>query len=295
MTYPIGHFTLIIGAMKCGTTSLFNYLAEHPQVAPSKAKEPNFFTHDKSWKKGISHYRTLWDFDPAIHQTALEASINYSKVPRLPNAAKRIYQMAQQESVNFKFIYIIRDPIERIISHCTHDLEEQWSVRYNHPIVCGIPYPAIEISKYAMQLSEYSQRFPAENILLLQADELRLNPQRVLNTVCAFLDIDTAFKFHNIKKQHNPSKGKPVTNRFWPKMDKYVASPMIRYLPRHLRSPAMSMLRGWFSTGQIQQKFQISEQQRKFILEELHSDIQELHSQYEINVSQWGCHGLEFK
>mgnify|MGYP001036342525 CR=1 FL=1 len=287
MTYPIDNFTLIFGAMKCGTTSLFNYLAAHPQIAPCQAKEPNFFTHEKSLKKGIGYYRSLWDYDPAVHTTAIEASINYSKVPRLPNAAERIYKMSHDENVAFKFIYILRNPVERIISHCTHDLEEQWSIRYNHPIVNGIPYPAINVSKYAMQLDEYYQRFPADNIMLLSADDLKTNPQQVLKRICSFLEIDDSFEFPNLSKQHNPSKGKTVTNRAWPIVNKYVASPLIHYLPTPLRSKAMRTVKNWFGTGQVQQKFELSEMQYRFILEELRSDLEKLKSKYGVDVSQW--------
>ena len=42
----IANFALIIGAMRCGTTSLFSYLSQHPEVAPSTPKEPDFFAND---------------------------------------------------------------------------------------------------------------------------------------------------------------------------------------------------------------------------------------------------------
>ena len=287
MIHPLENFTLIFGAMKCGTTSLFNYLSEHPQIAPCKSKEPNFFTHEKSWRKGIKYYRSLWDYDPSLHTTAIEASINYSKVPRLANAAERICEMAATEKVSFKLIYVIRNPVERIISHCTHDLEERWSIRYNHPIIHGIPYPAINVSKYAMQLDEYYQRFSPDNILLLQADDLRASPQRVLKQVCSFLEIDDSFVFSNLSKQHNPSKGKIVTNRAWPTVNKYVASPLIQYFPQSLRSPAMQTAKSWFRTGKVQQKFEMSEAQYHFVLKELHDDLQRLRTEYGVDISKW--------
>ncbi len=288
MSYAIDNFTLIFGAMKCGTTSLFNYLAEHPQISACKSKEPNFFTHEKSWRKGIRYYRTLWEYNPGIHSTAMEASINYSKIPRLPNAAERIYNMALDKKLNFKLIYIIRNPIDRIISHCIHDLEEQWSIRYKHLIVHGIPYPAIEASKYAMQLDEYYKRFSAGNILLLKADDLKVEPQKVLNQICHFLEIDDSFHFSNFAKQHNRSEAKQPTNQFWPIVDKYLASPLIHYLPRARREQTMRMVRGWFRVEQEQRTFKLSEMQHDFIMEELRSDIQRLSSDYGVNIAQWG-------
>lgn len=273
--------------MKCGTTSLFNHLASHPQVAPCQSKEPNFFTHERSWRKGLDYYRTLWDYNPAVHKTAVEASINYSKVPRLPNAAERIAKIAVEAKIDFRLIYVIRNPIDRVISHCTHDLEEQWSVRYNHPTVRGIPYPAIEASKYAMQLDEYYQRFPAKNILLLDTDNLKANPVEVLREVCNFLEVDADFLFPDLENQHNVSQGKSITNSAWPKVDKYLASPIISCLPTHLRVQTMQTVRGWFSTEIVQEKFELSDIQRQFVLDELRSDIQRLRAEYGVDISQW--------
>ncbi|MEO0377749.1 MAG: hypothetical protein AAF329_24750 [Cyanobacteria bacterium P01_A01_bin.17] len=53
----INAFALIIGAMKCGTTSLFHYLAEHPQVSPSRNKEPFFFCDDRRYQQGLQRYQ----------------------------------------------------------------------------------------------------------------------------------------------------------------------------------------------------------------------------------------------
>lgn len=288
MADAIEHFTLIFGAMKCGTTSLFNYLAEHPQVSGCKAKEPNFFTHEKSWKKGFGYYQDLWNFDDKVHRTAVEASINYSKIPSLPNAAERIYQMSQENKLTFKLIYIIRNPVERVVSHCTHDLEEQWSIRYKQPIVCGIPYPAIEVSKYAMQLDEYFKRFSPQDILLLNADDLRKEPGIVLKQVCDFIGIDDDFEFPNLGKQHNISTGKMITNSAWPTFNKYVASPLISYLPRNRREPMMTAVQSWFSTGLVQEKFQLTEEQYTFVLEELRDDLRRLQQVYGVDINRWG-------
>ena len=112
-TLNIKNFLLIIGSMKCGTTSLFNYLATHPEISASKVKEPEFFTKKSSWEKGFDFYTKLWDYDEENHKFALEASTNYSKISRITNAADRIYQIRSEQKVNFKFIYIIRNYLPR--------------------------------------------------------------------------------------------------------------------------------------------------------------------------------------
>ena len=63
-------FGLILGGMKCGSTSLYDYLVTHPQVAQCRVKEPNFFSVPKG--RGSEHYAALWrGFDPARHRVAL--------------------------------------------------------------------------------------------------------------------------------------------------------------------------------------------------------------------------------
>ena len=115
----IDNFALIIGAMKCGTTSLFNILAQHPQVSPCFYKEPAFFSFNNRFSKGIEYYQSLWNWNPSSHKVALEASTAYTKTHRTDfNTAENIAKF--KDRANFKFIYILRNPIDRIESECNH-------------------------------------------------------------------------------------------------------------------------------------------------------------------------------
>jgi hypothetical protein len=283
----INNFVLIIGAMKCGTTSLFRYLAEHPQVAPCKIKEPNFFTSKRRWAKGFESYQSLWDYNPSIHRCALEASVNYTKIPRLPNAAERIHQIACEKNINFKFIYLIRNPIERIESHCTHDLEEQWSKKHRHEIRHGIPYPAIEISQYASQIDEYYKRFSKESIMLLDFETLKNDPCALLTKTCQFLEIDTSFNFPNVSNVYNATNGKTIASPMWPSIEKYFVYPLIRFFPLEQRGQMMTSIRSHFNPNKIESNIRLSEQQRDFVLLELRDDLQKLSLEYGIDVSRW--------
>jgi hypothetical protein len=66
--------------MKCGTTSLFNHLADHPEVAPCRTKEPNYFSGDAFNADDPNAYFALWDWDPSRHKIAIEASNAYAKM-----------------------------------------------------------------------------------------------------------------------------------------------------------------------------------------------------------------------
>lgn len=63
----IKNYVLIIGAMKSGTTTLFDLLSAHPAIAPCSLKEPGFFAFEDRWAEGFAWYESLFDFDPEQH------------------------------------------------------------------------------------------------------------------------------------------------------------------------------------------------------------------------------------
>ncbi|MCZ6773756.1 MAG: sulfotransferase [Proteobacteria bacterium] len=140
------NLALIIGAMKCGTTSLFRILAQHPEIAPSREKEPEFFSDEAIFACGMDWYLDLWEWDPARHKIALEASTGYSKTPFRPGVAKRISEV---ENAKFRFIYMMRNPVDRIVSHTRHGLYEDWSESLDE----GITEYMIDVTRYAIRFA----------------------------------------------------------------------------------------------------------------------------------------------
>ena len=169
---------MIIGAMKCGTSSLFRYLQNHPEICPASDKEPEFFSENQGHRVKIEDYSDLWKFDDSVHKYALEASTGYTKYPSEPNVAKNIYDYG----IKPKFIYIIRNPVDRISSHINY-LDETWTLD-----LADDP-KLVETSKYFLQLEQYREYFPTSDILILDFDELRDNPRQVLQTTYEFLKI----------------------------------------------------------------------------------------------------------
>ena len=80
---------MIIGAMRCGTTSLFNYLAEHPEICPAINKEPEYFSENQGHKVQVDNYNDLWPYYNSNHKYVLEASTGYTKYPVEKGVAKR--------------------------------------------------------------------------------------------------------------------------------------------------------------------------------------------------------------
>lgn len=180
---PTDAYAMIIGAMKCGTTSLFNYLKNHPEICPAITKEPEFFSVNQTHGVRVDHYHDLFPFNPSVHRYALEASTGYAKYPADPNVAKSIFDYG----INPKFIYIIRNPFERIVSHfiLMKKVDPSKSNIVNNHV--------INVSKYFTQLEQYRRYFPLENILLLDFDSLKNDPAHILNKVYKFLNIDSDY------------------------------------------------------------------------------------------------------
>ncbi len=174
-------FALIIGAMKSGTTSLFELLVQHPEIAGSRVKEPDFFVSGdpaRRWRE----YLALWDWDESRHRIALEASTQYTKYPWVPGVPERI---ASCSGASFKFIYMVRDPVARIASQVRHGLFDGWGKSLDD----GMTPDLLDFSRYAMQADRYMAHFPRHDLLILTLEELKASPEAVLKKVCRFLEV----------------------------------------------------------------------------------------------------------
>lgn len=186
----IDRFLLMIGAMKSGTTAIFHALSQHPAIAPCSQKEPNFFSHDDVRAQGFDWYRSLWDWSPEEHRWALEASTSYAKMPARPNAALAAHNFPAQ----FRFLYVVRDPVERIRSQYLHSLSEGWIGR---PITQGVAPQALLFSNYGFQLRPYELSFGRDAILVVRYEDFRTDRAGVLRRISEFLGIDTTFAFRD--------------------------------------------------------------------------------------------------
>ena len=273
------NFLLIIGAMKSGTTSLFKYLADHPEIAPCREKEPHFFVYADRWAKGWDAYTSLWDWDPSQHKVAMEASTGYTKIPLFANAAERIATV----DANFKFVYVMRHPVERIQSHYTHGQTEGWETT-KQPLDGGqVHEQLIAVSSYARQLDEYYRRFPAENIKLLLYEDLKTRPAELVTEVCEFIGVDPSYQSPEIGVVHNKNnrrvESKMLKRLRWSGPGRMIASA----LPESVVQPIRAAVgRSPTATAKL------STQQKDGILEALLPDLRRLKSDYGVKIDRWG-------
>ncbi|MEM6898341.1 MAG: sulfotransferase domain-containing protein [Pseudomonadota bacterium] len=145
MTSPVLPTFIIIGAMKCGTTSLHSYLDRHPDTSMSDPKEVDFFSGSNS-DKSVEWYASLFDPDKPVRG---EASQDYSKGhhPLYKGAPERMKALIP----DVKLIYLVRDPIERYFSHIGENYyvgsraDQRWSNAHDNYIWTGLYYYQLSI------------------------------------------------------------------------------------------------------------------------------------------------------
>jgi hypothetical protein len=180
---------IIIGAMKAATTSLHNYLNLHPDISMSCEKELDFFIQEKNWGKGIDWYRSNFTYDTKV---CGESSPNYTAYPYWKGVPERMNSIVPDA----KLIYILRDPLKRIISH------------YIHSYACGLENrnfseamesmennPYIFRSSYFLQVSQYLDFFNKDHMLILTSEELKSLPEETIKKACRFLEVDETSSF----------------------------------------------------------------------------------------------------
>lgn len=187
-------YIIIIGAMKSGTTTLFDVLAQHPEIAPALDKEPGFFAFEDIYAQGYDWFDGLFDFDPARHRYRLEASTDYTKAPFVSGVWER---MTEREDVEVKLIYIMRHPLRRIESHARHTERTRREIgrnsdspRPSHSLEAGLSAVSLAASAYATQLKPYDAAWEAGQVHCLTLEDLKTDPEPTLAALWAFLGLD---------------------------------------------------------------------------------------------------------
>ncbi len=203
---------IIIGAQKSGTSSLFRYLSQHPQITPSYRKEVHFFDgglnpNVDNFKKGEPWYRAHFPLkqNASNNQKSFEASPLYMFNPLTP---QRISELIPE----VRLIAVLRDPVERAISHYFHEKrkgreplpimkalqseEERLSPvitkqDYKNDIFIHHSYKARGV--YHEQLKRYANFFPMSNILVLNSLTFFTQPHDALRRIYEFVGVDSEF------------------------------------------------------------------------------------------------------
>lgn len=210
------HF-IIIGAQKAGTSSLFFYLRQHPQLVPSWTKEVHFFDGGlkpriDNFAKGETWYRAHFPLmkDLTPDQKTFEASPFYIFNPLVPG---RIFDLVP----TVKMIALLRNPTERAISQYFQEkrrkreplsmreafAQEEERLRpvldrqdFKNDIFIHSAYKSR--GRYREQLERYLEYFPKEQLLVIRSEDFFTDTNDVLKRIFEFVGVNSAFTVENL-------------------------------------------------------------------------------------------------
>ena len=228
---------MIIGAMKSGTSTLTEILSMHPEVCFCREKEPHFFSKNSDWKANLEDYKNL--YNPQEEQICGEGSTTYTCYPEFN---KNIWDDLYQFNPQLKLIYIMRDPVERIVSHYMHNyLRSYTSDTLEKAVLSECSY--INRTRYFVQFRPYLDVFGKEKVLLLTFEELITNKKITLNKIADFLNID-GDKFDNFENVHaNKSVGETKPDV---RIDNFrksnILAPLKPFIPKYFKKITSNFL-----------------------------------------------------
>jgi hypothetical protein len=196
---------LIIGAAKCGTSSLYRYLNQHPEIKPALTKEVRFF--DKYYDRGINRYRVSFPFKDLLRRKYVtgESTPRYLDHPHAPKRIKAVIP-------NARFIVLLRNPIDRAYSMYNMrvrtrrenlsfdeaikqekkrtegefqkmELDENY---YSRPY---FHHAYLDRGIYVDKLQRWMTIFPKEQFLIIKSEDLFKNTSETYNKVLKFLGL----------------------------------------------------------------------------------------------------------
>lgn len=215
---------VVIGGLKCGTTSLHHYLNLHPEIAMSRPKELNFFVEELNWPLGTDWYASHFDAAAPVRG---ETSPHYTNRPRFEGVARRLAEAAP----DVRLIYMVRDPVDRMLSHYLHNIGGGYDDRTLEEAL-GEPDTAyVDRGRYFFQLEPFLDHLNRDRIELVTREELKTDRAATMRRVFSFLGVDEAFTSDEFEREWETGTAKS-SGRFRA-MDRAVRMPGLRTIDRH--------------------------------------------------------------
>ncbi len=192
---------IIIGGLKCGTTSIHHYLGLHPQIQMSKPKELNFFVEELNWDLGQDWYASRFDDRFAVRG---ESSPHYTNLPRFQGVPERMHDHCPDA----RLIYMVRDPIKRILSHWVHATGAGYETREMVATLSDPSTSYISRSLYWMQLQPYLEHFDRTQIEVITQEELQSERAATIRRAFAFAAVDQGFTSEQFEREWEKSAAK---------------------------------------------------------------------------------------
>ena len=197
---------LVIGAMKCGTTTLTAELSRHPEIFTPPSKEPEtLIRFGDDLDRIRADYRSLFAAAPRASLLG-EASTAYTKRPIYEGVAERAAALCGN---HLKVIYMVRDPVARILSHYNHEYNSGKENRTIERAVAENPI-YIEYSRYEYQLEPWISKFPKGSVFVLHLEHYQADPNAALVELQNFLGVKSVVNTLSTGARLNASSNRRV-------------------------------------------------------------------------------------
>jgi hypothetical protein len=271
--------------MKGGTTSLYRYLVDHPQIFMSRDKELRFFSNN--WDRGLEWYESL--FDKAGQAVAIgEASTEYTAHPQFSGVANRIARLLPE----VRLVYLVRHPIERMLSeyhwHMVGGKKGYYSA--SRPVPSAVDRTLLEdssyfnISCYAMQIEQYLEHFSRDQLLIVKSEDLQSERTKTLRRVYDFLEVDSSWQPRHLGRDFQ------TTSELRPRR---AVDPALRRIPGYGRIASVAprhlvRLKNRLTTKKAPPRPRLSDSARLEIEDRLRPDVRRLRRYMGDDFDAWG-------
>ncbi len=194
---------ICIGASKCATTSLHYYIKAHPQIGVQPRKEMRFFADVGTWAKGVDWY--IHQFPTGKDRLVESFGGYYTAYPKEPEVPVRIKSLIPQA----KLIYMVRDPIDRMISRYIHNYSELKEHRAAQAALADFDdVEYVPQSLYYAQLERYFPHFTREQFLVVNDDDFKNDRRATIRKIFEFLEVAPDFWSAEFDVIRHPSNQK---------------------------------------------------------------------------------------
>lgn len=296
---------LIIGTSRAGTTSMWSYLGQHPEVFMCPVKEPGFFIYEgkdkiltpKGWRL-LRPYEKSWIaycdlFSEAKNEKIIgEATTGYIYYPWVPNKIHRYLP-------NVKMLAILRNPIDRAYSlYLLHVQRGQETAKTFEEAL------ELEDERYAKgyffghykrrglyyeQLRRYFKIFSKNQIMIVLYDDLKNNLDGLLHDIHQFLEVDPSFKPDTSQELNARGEQPTIVHKTWTTMGKLSRVGLFNILiPNHLRRKLSKKFFQWRRIKvKTQPKPPMNPETRRKLLDYFREDILKLSDLINRDLSHW--------
>lgn len=294
---------LLIGAAKSGTSAIYNFLKQHPQIYMSPQKEPYYFAlqgetveFNAPGDNGINHRAVT---DRAVYEALFAGRTNElasGEASTLYLYDERTAERIREQRPDARLIAVLRNPVDRAFSSYLHTRRDGWETLTSFAEALAAEPERIaanwshiwhyqQAGYYSHQIQRYLDCFPREQLLILLYDDLKREPDRLLEQICRFIGVDPAFRVDTSRRYNTSGQARFAGLQKWIIEPNRLKSMTKGVVPNEIRMRIRQTLLDLNVTGDKRPSMLPSD--REFLKGRFHDDILSLQDVIKRDLSHW--------